>query len=155
MMEGDIQADGDTVFVSQVLMPLFNGSPAPDVPFLFSVTQAIGAGNPPPTVTFSGSFMDFVACNTVLCQPLPDGTHADGFSFDTQEQLGAGIGVTTGVGYGDFDPFDPPETVNIFAFDSSQWQLSLKENVPEPTGILASMMAVSLFLVFGKSLRQL
>ena len=45
MLEGEVQGDNDTVFVSALTMPMFNGSPHPDIPFLVSLTTRFGGSS--------------------------------------------------------------------------------------------------------------
>jgi len=64
MIDGDVQADNDTVFVTAVTMPLFNGVPGPPLPVLSSITTLFGGPPVPPTVSLSGLTMDLYTALT-------------------------------------------------------------------------------------------
>ena len=123
MLEGEIQEDNDTVTVSAINMPMFNGSPAPDVPFIDSFSNFFAETGSLPVVSFSGTSnsMDLLACT--------DGSCASGFGFDG---LGISFGIptfTSSTNYGDSD--EP--------YIQNNWSLTLKdtETVPEPSSIIA------------------
>lgn len=119
MLDGDVQADGDTVFVTSVSMPTFNGVAGPDLPFLNIPSYLLG-GSGTPTVSISGLLMSFLACDSPVC--------SDGFLF---ESSGAVFGLplyNSGSSYGS----------SFESYDSSKWQLTAKNpvSVPEPASVL-------------------
>ncbi len=119
MMTGEIQEDGDTVIISAVTMPMFNGSPAPDIGFVDSWVGASEGGNDlRATVSFSGSTMDIIACDTSECD--------DGFGFDAAGVFfGVPLVTTTGDFGGALEEYNP-----------ANWSLSAK-STPEPNTLIA------------------
>lgn len=73
---GSLQADGNTILVSQVLgVPSFNGAPAVALPFVDSLIDVVGdTAFLPPVVSLDGRRMDFAACTSASC--------SDGFGFE-------------------------------------------------------------------------
>lgn len=73
---GSLQADGNTVLVSQLLgVPSFNGAPAVALPFVDSLIDVVGrTAFLPPVVSLDGRRMDFAACTSNACR--------DGFGFE-------------------------------------------------------------------------
>ena len=117
MLEGEVQSDGDTVFVSEILMPMFNGVPGIELPFVQSFIEQITGTLRNPTVSFSGSAMDIVTCDSPDC--------IDGFGFDGNGVLIGSSIYSGGLSYGDLaEPYN-----------SDRWQLSSKD-VPEPASVL-------------------
>ncbi|MDY6782615.1 MAG: PEP-CTERM sorting domain-containing protein [Cyanobacteriota bacterium] len=116
MLEGEVQSDGDTVFVSEILMPLFNGVPSPELPFVESFIEVITGIPGTPTVSFSGSVMDIIACDSPAC--------FDGFVLDSNGVF-TGVPIYSGgVSYGNrAEPYNP-----------AQWKLAAK--TPEPASLL-------------------
>lgn len=73
-IDGVLQADGNTVFVTSVTNMLVNGAAAPAFGFVSSATDtvSVAAGVPvttptPSTLTLDGSDLDFIACLTSAC----------------------------------------------------------------------------------------
>jgi len=99
-LDGTLQPDNNTVFVSSISNTTFNGSPAPALPFVGSFAGVISSGSVTGQAVLSldGSGLDFIACNTTNCN--------DGFGF-----LPAGIIFpvdlfASGAGYGSVsEPF--------------------------------------------------
>lgn len=118
MMDGDVQADNDTVVVTAVNMASFNGVPGPALPFVQSLFGLV-FGNPlPAIVSFSGNVMDIAACADSGCDD-------DGFFFDTSGFLGLPV-YAGGTSFGaNFEPYDP-----------ANWSLTPK-SVPEPSAVVA------------------
>lgn len=115
MLEGDVQADNDTVIVSAVNMANVNGSPV-GFPFTFvdSVSNFFGASGVPPTVSFSGTDMDLIACDNDICD--------EGFLM---ENPSISFGVDSTFGFTD-DPFV-----------EDNWSLTSKSAVvPEPATLV-------------------
>lgn len=138
MLEGKIQSDPNIVIVSEVSMPQFNGLPASETPLVFSVSETAGLSSLSPTVTFDGSFMDFIACDLFLCRAV-NGVSANGFALFTDDLFGFGSGVLTGVSYGSFGIED------LTPFEPEKWELTVK--TPEPTTALLApvVLGISLF----------
>jgi hypothetical protein len=120
MLEGEVQSDGDTVFVSGITMPMFNGAPAPDVPFLSSIESFFGLPTLTPTVSLSGSIMSLITCTSSACE--------DGFLFDTSGLVADDEDVSlylSGSAYGNVAELYNPD----------RWELTAKD-VPEPASML-------------------
>lgn len=131
MLEGDLQADNDTVFVTAVPMASFappapGTPPFPALPALNSVTTLFG-GSAPPTVSLSGLTMDLYTATS-------DGN--DGFSFAPAGIL-AGVPVFIGGTSfgGTAEPYDP-----------ANWSLTPK-SVPEPSAVVALALVGGGFLL--------
>ena len=112
MLDGTVQANGDDVVVSDIMGLRFNGaSPGFDIGFVESFEE-LNFGPPPeldPVVSFSGSFMDIIACETNFC--------AEGFLLSTDSgEFGSSF-----TGFEDYEP--------------ARWSLTEKA-VPEPAGLL-------------------
>ena len=77
VVDGDIQGDNDTVIVNSITDLTFSGSAAPALPFVESAIEFFTGGAIPgePTLSLSGTTLDFIAC--------PDATCNDGFLFET------------------------------------------------------------------------
>ena len=137
MLEGEVQGDNDTVFVSALTMPMFNGSPHPDIPFLVSLTTRFGGSSAPPTVSFSGTLMDFCANDEPNCNG------DEGILFDTVVQFLGGPIVVTGLAAGFVsEPYNP-----------ANWSLTPK-SVPEPLTILGAGAAIGFGTAFKRKLAQ-
>lgn len=116
MMEGIIQPDGNTVFVSAVINPMFDDQPGPPLPYLKSITELNGVPMTPPTVSFDGSKMD-------LCATIGTNCGGDGFWFDTVvENYGSKVYVG-GLSYGHLQE----------EYHAANWKLV---QVPEPSAVL-------------------
>ncbi|GCA80809.1 PEP-CTERM sorting domain-containing protein [Microcystis aeruginosa] len=74
-LDGTLQPDNNTVFVSSISNTTFNGSPAPALPFVGSFAGVISSGSVTGQAVLSldGSGLDFIACDTTGCD--------DGFGF--------------------------------------------------------------------------
>ncbi len=70
-VDGTLQPDNNTVFVSSISNTTFNGSPAPALPLIGSYLNSILAGGGVVTgqavLSLDGSGLDFAACDTTLC----------------------------------------------------------------------------------------
>jgi len=100
-VDGTLQPDNNTVFVSSISNTTFNGSPAPALPLTGSIVAFVsGSLTGQAVLSLDGSGLDFIACNTTNCN--------DGFGFLPSNAI---IGNTTdlfasGGGYGStFEPF--------------------------------------------------
>jgi MYXO-CTERM domain-containing protein len=109
---GSLQADGNTVVVSQVLgVPTVNGTPAVALPFIDSIIDVVaGSSFLLPRVSLNGTVMDFAACTTAACD--------DGFGFEASGQFGAPLAALLG-SFGNLE---------IVAYSPGDWTMSV---VPE------------------------
>ncbi len=128
-LEGDVQADGDRVFVSSVTNTSFNSIASPDLPFVQSIVRFLGGDSESVTVSFSGQHMDIIASTQL------DG--GDGFLF---ESVGKVYGMPVYVSGNSFG------SKKIEAYKPDRWQLtssaSNSASVNEPGATLG-------LLVFG------
>ena len=76
-VDGTLQPDNNTVFVSSISNTTFNGSPAPALPFVgsFDASNLSGSVTGQAVLSLDGSGLDFIACNTTDCGG------ADAFAF--------------------------------------------------------------------------
>ena len=86
-VDGTLQPDNKTVFVSSISNTTFNGSPAPALPF---VVPFIGSLAPQAVLSLDGSGLDFAACDTTSCN-----NNGFGFLLDQFASVG-GYGSLTG-----------------------------------------------------------
>ncbi|PSB05206.1 PEP-CTERM sorting domain-containing protein [Merismopedia glauca] len=132
ILEGDVQSDGDTVFVSSISNPSFNGVAGPDLPFVYSLVEFLGGPSGSPTVSFSGLNMNFLACSNSGSGCF----NGEGFLFD-------GIGAINGSSVYN----GSPAYGAVFeAYNPDKWQLTAQA-VPEPTTMLGTLA----FSVLGGS----
>jgi len=118
MIDGDVQADNDTVFVTAVTMPLFNGVPGPPLPFLSSATTVIVGPQVPPTVSLSGLTMDLFSATS---------SQEDGFAFVPAFISGA-TAFLGGSSYGSTSEL----------YNPANWSLTPKSvPVSEPSAVVA------------------
>jgi len=99
-VDGTLQPDNNTVFVSSISNPTFNGSPAPALPFIGSYLDSILASVPTGQAVLSldGSGLDFVACDNTVCD--------DGFGFLPPGVIAPFTVFASGLAYGaSFEPF--------------------------------------------------
>ncbi|CAO5041302.1 PEP-CTERM sorting domain-containing protein [Microcystis aeruginosa] len=69
-VDGTLQPDNNTVFVSSISNTTFNGSPAPALPLIGSYLNTILAGGVvtgQAVLSLDGSGLDFIACETTAC----------------------------------------------------------------------------------------
>ncbi|MGV2388456.1 MAG UNVERIFIED_CONTAM: PEP-CTERM sorting domain-containing protein [Microcystis novacekii LVE1205-3] len=68
-VDGTLQLDNNTVFVSSISNPTFNGSPAPALPFVGSFDALILSGSltGQAVLSLDGSGLDFIACDNTDC----------------------------------------------------------------------------------------
>ncbi|MCZ8038947.1 MAG: PEP-CTERM sorting domain-containing protein [Microcystis sp. LE17-20A] len=129
-LDGTLQPDNNTVFVSSISNTTFNGSPAPALPFVGSFAGVISSGSVTGQAVLSldGSGLDFIACDTTGCD--------DGFGF-----IPAGFGspvelFASGAGYG---------SVNFGeAFLLANYSLT---TVPEPATVLGLLSVAGVGLL--------
>ena len=63
-VDGTLQLDNNTVFVSSISNTTFNGSPAPALPF---VGPFFGGLAPEAALSLDGSVLNFIACEDTTC----------------------------------------------------------------------------------------
>ena len=98
-VDGTLQPDNNTVFVSSISNTTFNGSPAPALPFIGSAFDFFVNNFPTGQAVLSldGSGLDFASCVTTVCD--------DGFSFLPTTLFGVEV-FASGPAYGQsFEPF--------------------------------------------------
>ena len=68
-VDGTLQPDNNTVFVSSISNTTFNGSPAAALPFIGSFASVISSGSVTGQAVLSldGSGLDFIACDNTAC----------------------------------------------------------------------------------------
>jgi hypothetical protein len=129
-VDGTLQPDNNTVFVSSISNTTFNGSPAPALPltgsYLNSIFASVITGQA--VLSLDGSGLDFIACNTTNCN--------DGFGF-----LPAGIIApvdlfASGAGYGSVSVGEP--------FVLANYSLT---TVPEPATVLGLLSVAGVGLL--------
>jgi hypothetical protein len=86
-IDGTLQPDNNTVIVSSVSNPTFNGSPAPALPFVDSALGFINGVVAPSVLSLNGLGLDFVACTDSNC--------SDGFALESSF-----LGFNSGVSFG-------------------------------------------------------
>lgn len=100
-VDGTLQPDNNTVFVSSISNTTFNGSAAPALPFVGSFVDRILAGGVvtgQAVLSLDGSGLDFIACNTTNCN--------DGFGFLPAGFIAPFDSFLSGAGYGSVsEPF--------------------------------------------------
>ena len=77
-IDGTLQGDANTIFVSSLSGLQFNGTPGPALPFLVSATTALSGIPVPLTLSLDGSANDIIACST---DTTSLGCSDDGFAF--------------------------------------------------------------------------
>jgi hypothetical protein len=130
---GDLQGDGDTIIVSKVVSSEFNLVLGPSLPFVNSVSNAIQGSGIPPTLSLSGSRMDFLAAT--------DRVQTEGFAFDG-----------TGIFYG-YPAFvsSPFYGGSFEKYNQANWSMKA---VPEPLTILGAMTATGFGVGFKRKLAK-
>jgi len=68
-VDGTLQLDNNTVFVSSISNTTFNGSPAPALPFIgsFDALNLSGSLTGQAVLSLDGSGLDFIACDNTAC----------------------------------------------------------------------------------------
>ncbi|NCS26620.1 MAG: PEP-CTERM sorting domain-containing protein [Microcystis aeruginosa BS13-02] len=91
-VDGTLQPDNNTVFVSSIGNTTFNGSPAAALPFIGSFASVISSGSVTGQAVLSldGSGLDFAACDTTFCD-----NNGFGFLLNQFASVG-GYGSLTG-----------------------------------------------------------
>lgn len=127
-LTGTLQADLNTVVVTSVLSPAFDGVPSPALPIFTSVTTRLG-GPAVPVVSLNGLVMDlynfYIDANVL---------NNVGFSFLPANIYGEMYYLSTSFFGGNFEPFAP-----------SNWSLTpaAVAAVPEPGGLVLVATALA------------
>lgn len=129
-LEGALQADGDTVLVSNVFAPTFNGLDGLELTWFDSTLSFLGIANTEAAVSFSGSTMDLIACTDSSC--------FDGFLFESSGVFGSPYHSSSSA-YGNAQE----------AFNAANWELE-STDVPEPSLVLGTLLAVGVGAKFIK-----
>ena len=134
-LDGTLQPDNNTVFVSSISNTTFNGSPAPAFPFVGSFARVISSGSVTGQAVLSldGSGLDFIACNTTNC--------IDGFGFLPPNAI---VGNTTdlfasGSAYGSVN--------ELFVLANYSLTPAGTPTVPEPATVLGLLSVAGVGLL--------
>ncbi|NCR41773.1 MAG: PEP-CTERM sorting domain-containing protein [Microcystis aeruginosa W13-11] len=130
-VDGTLQPDNNTVFVSSISNPTFNGSPAPALPFIGSYLDTILAGGVltgQAVLSLDGSGLDFIACDNTVCD--------DGFGFLPPGVIAPVAFFNSGPAYGDVSS---PEL-----FILANYSLT---TVPEPATVLGLLSVAGVGLL--------
>lgn len=137
-VDGTLQPDNNTVFVSSISNTTFNGSAAPALPFVGSYLNAILAGviTGQAVLSLDGSGLDFVACDTTLCDN-------NGFGFLPPNGI---IGNTTDLfasagGYGSLTGLE------LFVLANYSLTPAGTPTVPEPATVLGLLSVAGVGLL--------
>jgi hypothetical protein len=100
-VDGTLQPDNNTVFVSSISNTTFNGSPAPALPFVgsFDASNLSGSVTGQAVLSLDGSGLDFIACNTTDCGG------ADAFAFLPPGLFAAEVFIASPAYGASFEPF--------------------------------------------------
>lgn len=99
-IDGTLQLDGDTVIVGAIADTRLDGIATPVLTFLDSVSNDQFDSGVPPTLSLSGTTLDFFACTTPDCP--------EGFLFDTAGvALGAPAYLSSPSFGSAFEAYDP------------------------------------------------
>lgn len=142
-VEGILQADNDTVVVSQLLSSSYNLNVGIPLPFLGSGASYANAVTAidlsqlltgTPKLSLSGNNNDFLACNNVVCD--------DGFAFVPSPNTFLPFPlVASGITYG--------QTLDLY--NAQNWSMSLANPVPEPA---SWAMLIAGFGLTGAAMRR-
>jgi len=92
-VDGTLQPDNNTVFVSSISNTTFNGSAAPALPFVGSFAGVISSGSVTGQAVLSldGSGLDFAACDNTACS-------SSGFGFSPPNVVGNPFDLFASIG---------------------------------------------------------
>ncbi|MCU7245712.1 MAG: PEP-CTERM sorting domain-containing protein [Microcystis aeruginosa L111-01] len=126
-VDGTLQPDNNTVFVSSISNTTFNGSPAPALPLLGSAFDWLVNSFPTGQAVLSldGSGLDFIACVTTVCD--------NGFTFIPPVFLPVEVFIA-GTAYGQV----------VEAFVLANYSLT---TVPEPATVLGLLSVAGVGLL--------
>ncbi|CCI29791.1 PEP-CTERM sorting domain-containing protein [Microcystis aeruginosa] len=130
-VDGTLQPDNNTVFVSSISNTTFNGSPAPALPFIgsFDAFNLSGSLTGQAVLSLDGSGLDFIACDNTACDN-------DLFGFLTANDI-AGNVVTAFASEGSYG-----STVELFVL--ANYSLT---TVPEPATVLGLLSVAGVGLL--------
>jgi hypothetical protein len=126
IVSGDLQGDNDTVIVSSISSVSFGGAPATAFPFVDSATNYPLSSGTLPTLTLSGTFLDFIACTSAVC--------FDGFLFDTTGSISGFQLFNSGPGLGEA----------LEQYSSARYSLTPRDLAPIPLPAGALLLLGSL-----------
>jgi hypothetical protein len=132
-IDGTLQPDGNTVIVSSVSNPTFNGSPAPALPFVSSFNTFPVEG--PALLSLDGSGLDFAACTDSIC--------SDGFIFSSLWSIFA-----SGLSFGDVSSGGEPFVLANYSLTPTGTPA-----VPEPATVLG-LLSIAGVGYLSKSRKQ-
>ena len=145
---GVLQADKNTIDVTSIINPEFNGAPGVAVPLITTIGDFFSRPGPTvPEVTLDGTTNNLLACTTSAC--------FDGFFFDQ-----AGIDGTLGAGipeFADGPSYGNQVTDGFERYNATEWSIRPigTSAVPEPS--TWAMMLVSFaglgFIGYRRALR--
>ena len=123
---GVLQADNNTIDVTSIINPKFNGAPGVAVPVITTIADFFSRPGPTvPEVTLDGTTNNLLACTTSAC--------IDGFFFDQ-----AGVDGTLGAGIPEFaygPSYGNQVTDGFERYDATKWSITAISTsaVPEPS----------------------
>jgi len=121
-IDGTLQGDANTIFVSSLSGLQFNGTPGPALPFLGSLSSIVGGIPGPPALSLDGSANDILACST---DTLSSGCTSDGFGFAPAGLVAPPPLFFSGPAYGGY--FSD-------SYNAANWSISsVGGAVPEPS----------------------
>ena len=138
LVEGALQDDGDTIFVSAFRGLSWDGIPGPDLPYVWSVSDFAGGTGAPPVVTLSGEVMSVIACSLSDCGEFSE------VLFLSFAGLvgGGGEGFATTPGLGGFaEVFDPANYTILKLPDPTPEVIPLPASILLLAGGLAMLLA--------------
>jgi hypothetical protein len=119
---GTLQADGNTIDITAIAAPEFDGHPSPELPILSTLPAYFGLGAPWPTTpeaSLDGSNVNFLYCNyAAACD--------DGFWFDTADY---NFSISPAAGFG-VSYWSPGGGSDIEPYVQADWSIAA---VPEPS----------------------
>jgi hypothetical protein len=133
-VDGTLQPDNNTVFVSSISNTTFNGSPAPALPFIGSAFDFFVNNFPTGQAVLSldGSGLDFAACNNTFCD--------DGFAFLPPGVIAPFTVFASGPAYGAVSP-------QPFVLANYSLTTAAPTTVPEPATVLGLLSVAGVGLL--------
>ena len=136
-VDGTLQLDNNTVFVSSISNTTFNGSPAPALPFIGSFDAfnlSGGSLTGQAVLSLDGSGLDIIACDNTACDN-------DLFGFGTANDI-AGNVVTGFASEGSYG-----STVELFVLANYSLTPTGTPTVPEPATVLGLLSVAGVGLL--------
>lgn len=130
-VDGTLQLDNNTVFVSSISNTTFNGSPAPALPFIgsFDALDLSGSLTGQAVLSLDGSGLDFIACDNTACDN-------DLFGFGTANDIAGNVAT----GFASERSYS--STVELFVL--ANYSLT---TVPEPATVLGLLSVAGVGLL--------